>query len=201
MYVRVSNIEETLPSTLPADFAEWDSGKPPAILPCDFDDFDASPGSYAAPQPPANPATAQAIVSHLVAWLHKTAAWRAPATAHADAEKLSEPIQSNRTHLPGGLESGFEGKRKHKMTLAFAAIGLTLLLLSPSPQRYDESPPKTAVLTQSVVQQPTMVTPTITAPTPAKPSPAKPMKIKARISNESFEESSNESHAESPGIQ
>ena len=193
MYVRVSNIEETLPATLSADFADWDSGEPPATLPANFDDFDAALGSYAAPQPPANPATAHAIVSHLVAWLHETTAWRTPATAHADAEELSEPIQSNRANLPGGLESGFEGKRKHKMTLAFASIGLTLLLLNPSPQRYYESPPKTAVLTQSVVQQPTMVTQTITAPTPKKPSPAKPMTIKAPISNESFEESSNKS--------
>ena len=173
MHVRVSNIEETLPATLSADFADWDSGKPPATLPANFDDFDAALGSYAAPQPPANPATAHAIVSHLVAWLHETTAWRTPATAHVDAEELSEPIQSNRANLPGGLDSGFEGKRKHKMTLTFAAIGLTLLLVSPSPQRYHESPPKTAVLNQSVVQQPTMATPAIPASTPAKPRRSK----------------------------
>ena len=188
-----ANIEEKLPATLPDDFAEWDSGEPPATLPDNFDDFDAALGSDAAPQPPANPATAQAIVSHGVAGLPEINAWRTPATAHADAEELSEPLQSNRANLPGGLESGFEGKRKHKMTLTFAAIGLTLLLLSPSPQRYHESPPKTAVLNQSVVQQPTMATPAIPARTPTKPSPAKPMTIKAPISNES--------HEESPGTQ
>ena len=168
-----ANKEETLPATLPADFAEWDSGGPPATLPDNFDDFDAAPGSYAAPQPPANPATAQATVSHGVAGLPEITAWRTPATANADAEELSEPLQSNRANLPAELESGFDGKRKHKMTLAFAAIGLTLLLVSPSPQRYHESPPKTAVLNQSVVQQPTMATPAIPASTPAKPRRSK----------------------------
>ena len=168
-----ANKEETLPATLPADFAEWDSGGPPATLPANFDDFDAALGSYAAPQPPANPATAQATVSHGVAGLPEITAWRTPATANADAEELSEPLQSNRANLPAELESGFDGKRKHKMTLAFAAIGLTLLLVSPSPQRYHESPPKTAVLNQSVVQQPTMATPAIPASTPAKPRRSK----------------------------
>jgi protein TonB len=52
-----AKLEEIVPTTLPDDFDEWDSGEqPPATLPDDFDEFDAVPASpvKSAPTPLAN---------------------------------------------------------------------------------------------------------------------------------------------------
>jgi TonB family protein len=38
-----TRLEETVPSTLPDDFNEWDSGGPPTTLPDDFEGFDSPP--------------------------------------------------------------------------------------------------------------------------------------------------------------
>jgi protein TonB len=38
-----TRVEETVPTTLPDDFNEWDSGGPPTTLPDDFEGFDSPP--------------------------------------------------------------------------------------------------------------------------------------------------------------
>ena len=49
-------IDKIQPSTLPADFGEWDNGENPETQPADFDGLDRFPGSVAAPKPAAKPA-------------------------------------------------------------------------------------------------------------------------------------------------
>jgi hypothetical protein len=39
-----SELIQELPGTLPADFGEWDDGKPPVSLPADFNEFDQISG-------------------------------------------------------------------------------------------------------------------------------------------------------------
>jgi protein TonB len=164
------------PGSLPADFSGWDSGQPPATLPADFAGFDDAPVSSAAPEPPAQPAKAQAAVSRVVGRSPDTTTSRAPAKVRADAEKLSVPLQSNRANIEGGLKRRTEGKSKHKMIVALCAVGVILLLLILIPLNYHEWPFKTAMVKQSDVQQPatalTMPSPALTELSPARQQPA-----------------------------
>ena len=53
-----AKLEETVPTTLPDDFDEWDGGAaPPATLPDDFDEFDD------APAPPVSSSGPRAVVA------------------------------------------------------------------------------------------------------------------------------------------
>ena len=55
-------IELNAPTTLPADFGEWDSGDNAAAQPASVSGFDGFPGSGVAPKPVAKPATARVAV-------------------------------------------------------------------------------------------------------------------------------------------
>ena len=161
--------EETGPSTLPADFGEWDSGAPPATLPDNFNDFDA------APKPPAKSAAAKATVSRAAGRSPDNSASRAQASVYADTEGLSEPPQSKRAKVAEGskrraeAEGEDEGKGKGKGKVVFVAIGaiLVLALLILIPLNYHKSAPKAALPNQSAVQQSTTMSPTETS----KPKP------------------------------
>jgi protein TonB len=88
--------EENGPSTLPADFGEWDSGAPPTTLPDDFTDFDTTPKPPVKPPvaqaPPARPATASVP--------------RNQAPVYAEVEAPAEPVQ------PARVKPGSAQKRK-----------------------------------------------------------------------------------------
>jgi protein TonB len=170
-------------TTLPADFSAWDGGEPepPETLPDNFDDFDA------APKPPTKPATAQATVSRTVGRPPDTTAPRKSAKVYADVEEVSPPLQpkrlktveSQKRKIEGESESKIEGKSegriegksegKSKATVAFVAIGATVLLALGVliTMNSHKSAPKPAVSNQPVV---TETTSSPTSPTP-KPSP------------------------------
>jgi protein TonB len=77
--------EENGPSTLPADFGEWDSGTPPATLPDDFTDFDSTP------KPPVKPPVAQAPPARPAAANVQRA--QAPVYADVEASEQAQPAR------------------------------------------------------------------------------------------------------------
>jgi protein TonB len=162
-------LKETAPALLPADFDEWDSGRPPATLPEDFNDFDATPPL------PAKPATVQAAGSHVESRQLDSTALRAPATAHEHVEEHPWPLQSYSVNP----EKGLNRKSKRKMTgTFFAIVSVPLLVLAVLiPLKYHHSLPKTVALNRSAMSQPAttnLTIPALTTPAPElmKPSPA-----------------------------
>ena len=130
--------EENGPSTLPADFGEWDSGAPPTTLPDDFTDFDSTP------KPPAKPPVAQAPQARSAA----ASVPRAQAPVYAEVEAPTEPIQPARGKPGAGQkrkaetrvearvqprvepeeEDEDEGKGKGKGKMVIIAIAAILLV-------------------------------------------------------------------------
>ena len=92
--------EENGPSTLPADFGEWDSGAPPTTLPDDFTDFDSTP------KPPAKPPMAQAAPVRSAA----ASVPRSQAPAYTEVEAPSEPVQPTRVKAGAGQKRKAEAR-------------------------------------------------------------------------------------------
>jgi protein TonB len=173
------------PTTLPADFGEWDSGAPPTTLPDNFDDFDAD----AVPKPPAKPVAASPAVSRAASRLPDSTASRAQTSAYADTEELPEPPRPKRaratvvpTRVPEVAvesddedESEVQGKGKGKVV--FISIGAVVLVavIIIATMTMRKSTPKTASPNQSVAQQTTTtLSPTDMSkpkPTAAEPAP------------------------------
>ena len=163
-------IEKAQPTTLPADFSEWDSGDTPA------------------PEA-AKPATVRVAVSPVVDRLPKTVSY-IPATVNADVEKLFQPHQSDR--LDAEVEKHkAESKGKHKM-VAFATVGSLAVLIAFGSVGYFKLRPKTVMPKQPIVQQPTPVTntplPVVTntpapAPVPAVSGQDRALRAQSEIMN------------------
>ncbi len=82
-----AKLEDTVPTTLPDDFDEWDNGEqPPATLPDDFDEFDA------VPTPPAKPApTPVAVAAPVASRAPDLPIFRAPAPPPAHPAPVLVP--------------------------------------------------------------------------------------------------------------
>ena len=120
-------IELNAPTTLPADFGEWDSSESAAAQhnaakPGAFDGF---PGSVAAPKPVAKPATARVAVLP-VAPKAPSPAPRRPAPVYAEAEQVYQQPQAKAAKAAAPAEEP-EGKKK---TGLFVAIGVVALLIA-----------------------------------------------------------------------
>jgi TonB family protein len=116
-------IELNAPTTLPADFGEWDSGENTTAQPASVSGFDGFPGSGVAPKPVAKATTARVAVLPVAA-KPPAAAPRKPAPAYAEAEQVyQQPKQT------ASVKHKAESEGKPKKTGMFAAIGVVAVLL------------------------------------------------------------------------
>lgn len=174
-----TRLTETAPTTLPADFDEWDSGEPPATLPDDFDKFDSEPTAAR------KPAIALAAAPPIVTRMPEPLPVRSAALGKADARDFSGSFPSFRT----SLEAEPEPKNKRRMMVIWSAIGVVvvvLLLLAILIPRMNRRPPAaTVVVSRSVgTEQPdgaaggqtaeTKPTATLQQPAPTFPAAQRP---------------------------
>jgi TonB family protein len=118
-------IDLNAPTTLPADFGEWDNLESPAPPPpAKTGGFDGFPGSVAAPKPAAKTVTARVAVLP-VASRAPSPAPRRPAPAYAEAEQvLQQP--KHQAVKAASTEQKREGKKK---TGLFVGLGAAAVLL------------------------------------------------------------------------
>jgi protein TonB len=152
-------IEKEQPTTLPADFGEWDSGEPPATQPADFNGFDRLPDSGNAGKPHVKPAPARVAVVPPVAARSPKATTRTPAKVHVD------PYRPPQFEEVKDLEEETESTSKHKKKSFFVVIGVIVLLLVLIPLGYSKLRSKSVTPNQSAMPQQTMMN--AQKPTPA----------------------------------
>jgi protein TonB len=158
-------IEElNAPTTLPADFGEWDSGDSPAAQ-------------------PAIPATVRVSVSPVEDRVPHSGK-RASAAAYAEAEQIFQPPQPKRE------EPVVDGKDKKKLvrligvgSLAFALI---LGFMTYSKMRSGTPVPKPTVVQQPVVTNTPQQTTTNLPPPAPEPAPANTMTDRQRAQAEAM---------------
>ena len=159
-------LELNAPTTLPADFGEWDSGDSTPAQPASVSGFDGFPGSGVAPKPVAKSATARVAVLPVAA-KPPVAAPRKPAPTYAEAEKVYQ--QPKRT---ASAKHKAESEGKPKKTGMFAAIGAVAVLLVAGVLVYPHlhsgmTAPKPAVAPQSAT-----ATTALSTANSIKPSPS-----------------------------
>jgi protein TonB len=162
-------IELNAPTTLPADFGEWDSGDAHEAQPVSPSGFDGFPGSVAAPKPIAKPVTARVAVLPAAGRAPNTAS-RRPAAAYADAEQVyQQPQYQGTTAADQKHKAESKGKRKG-MGLLVAAGSLAALLVLGA-LGYSHLRSGMAGVKSSAAAQPTTMANTL-KPTPATPANA-----------------------------
>ncbi len=155
------------PTTLPADFNEWDRGEAPATQPASFNGFEAVPRPSAPPRPVVQPAPTR-VAAAPAANRPPNTALRSTATARANAGQVFQPAQSR--ELPREEErNGVEGKEKRKGMVKFAALGAAAFLLIAGALGYFELRPRTAIPKPAVVLQAAANPQTQAKPTAATP--------------------------------
>ena len=159
-------LELNAPTTLPADFGEWDGGENTAEQPASVSGFDGFPGSGVAPKPVAKSATARVAVLPVAA-KPPVAAPRKPAPTYAEAEKVYQ--QPKRT---ASAKHTAESEGKPKKTGMFAAIGAVAVLLVAGVLVYPHlhsgmTAPKPAVAPQSATATTALSTATTIKPSPS----------------------------------
>jgi len=140
-------IEIAQPSTLPSDFAEWDSGESPAAQ-------------------PAKPAPARVVVPPVVERIPSPVS-HAPVAAYVEAEQVFQPPQA----IVEKHKDESTGKKKGLAPLiGVGSLALVLVLgfMGYTKMRSGTTAPKPVV----APQQTTAVTPQQTAPTVTTPAPA-----------------------------
>ena len=159
-------IELNAPTTLPADFGEWDSGENTTAQPASVSGFDGFPGSGVAPKPVAKSATARVAVLPVAA-KPPAAAPRKPAPTYAEAEQVYQ--QPKRT---ASAKHKAESEGKPKKTGMFAAIGAVAVLLVAGVLVYPHlhsgmTAPKPAVAPQSAAATTALSTADTIKPSPS----------------------------------
>jgi len=161
-------IDKIAPTTLPADFGEWDSGDSPETPPADFNGFDRFPGSTAAPKPPVKTATARVAV--LPAADRPTSAPPPPprkaAKRYPEPEPVFELPQSKHQDVDDYEQ---ENESKSKRTKIFVGVGVVALLLVGGGVGYMKMSSKPAPANQPVASQTSIPS---DASTTLKPTPA-----------------------------
>jgi protein TonB len=146
-------IEKEQPTTLPADFGEWDSGEPPATQPADFNGFDRLPDSGNARKRSAQQAPARVAVVPPVEKPSPRPIAPTPAPAKANLDAYRSPQFAGLEDL----EEGTESTGKHKKKVLFASLGAVVLLLVLLSVGYFKLHSKPAAPNQSVVSQQTVI--------------------------------------------
>ncbi len=159
-------LELNAPTTLPADFGEWDSlespAAPPPAKPSGFDGF---PGAVAAPKPVAKAVTARVAVLP-VAPKAPSPAPRRPAPVNTEAERVHPQPKPQAAKAAAPVEEP-EGKKK---TGLFIGLGVAALLLVGGGvgvlrMRSATTAPKPAVASQTAGNSSTEFKPTPSSPT------------------------------------
>lgn len=173
-------IETNKPTTLPADFSEWDSGESesPAEQPARFNEFEAVPRSTVVSRPQVKPATARVAVAAVEERTPKAVPRPAPAPApktYERAEKIAPP-PAPRSVEPDSYEEEGESKGKGKM---LAIGGAVLLLVVAVPLGYfklrsSKAPTPQPTISQTTVTNVPMTENGTNTPAMAKPSAASP---------------------------
>lgn len=165
-------IETDKPTTLPADFSEWDSGESerPEEPPARFNEFEAVPRSAVVTRPQVKPATARVAV----AAVEERAPKAVPRPAPKTYERAERPAPPPRSVEPESYEE--EGKGKGKM---LAIGGAVLLLAVAIPVGYFKLRPAKTLASQPAISQTTvtnapMTTNATNTGAVAKPSAASP---------------------------
>jgi protein TonB len=160
-------IDLNAPTTLPADFGEWDSGDSPAAAqPAAVSAPEAVPSP--APKPAAKAATARVAVLP-AAGRTPSAPPRPAATAYAEVEQVYQQPQPQRAKAVETKQKD-ESAGKEKKTGTFAVIGVLVLLAAGGGGGYWylKIRPKAVPANQPVVS--TTTTATANAPKPATPA-------------------------------
>lgn len=126
-------IDLNAPTTLPADFGEWDNGEEPVAQPANSSGFDGFPGSVVAPKPVAKSVTARVAVLPVQSRTPSPAP-RRPAPAYQEPEQVYQQpsYQSVKASSPRPAaapqadEPETEGNKK---TGLYAAIGAVAVLV------------------------------------------------------------------------
>jgi len=144
-------IEPNAPTTLPADFGEWDSGESSATHPVAVAAPEVVPVS-SAPKPAARAATARVAVLPAAGRMPSAPA-RPPAPVRVEPEPVYQPPQPQAAKAAPArqkAESAGEGKSKTGM---FAGIGVVAILLVGGAVGYMKMRPKTVTPNQPVASQ------------------------------------------------
>jgi TonB family protein len=159
-------IELNAPTTLPADFGEWDSSEQPAAQPAmNPSGFDGFPGAVVAPKPPAKPATARVAVLPVAPKMPPPAP-RRPAPVYAETEHVYQKPQQYAAKATSQEEQP-EAKKK---TGLFVGIGIVAVLLAGGGFSYlrlrsTTTAQKTTVASQTVSDSSSALKPTPSSPT------------------------------------
>ncbi len=163
-------IETSKPTTLPADFSEWDSGESqsPEEQPARFNGFEAAPRSTVVSRPAVKAATARVAVAAVEERTPKAVVRPTP-KPYEKTEKVAPPPRKVEVE---SYEEESEGKGKGKM---IAVGGGVLLLLVLIPLGYFKlRPAKSAPAQQAAVSQTTVTNAPMTTTATGAGSTAKP---------------------------
>jgi len=153
-------IELNAPTTLPADFGEWDNSEPPAAQPAaNSNAFDGFPGAVAAPKPVAKSATARVAVLP-VAPKAPSPAPRRPAPVYAETEQVYQQPQPRAAKAATPVQ-----EPKGKKTGLFVGIAAALVLIAGGGYGYlhmrsSVTAPKTTAISQTSDNSSTTLKPT-----------------------------------------
>jgi periplasmic protein TonB len=170
-------IDKIQPTTLPADFGEWDSGEAPAPEPAEVNAFDRFPGSVAAPKPPAKPVTARVAVLPAADRMPQSHPLppRKPARRYPEPEPVYQMPQSQDEDLDDLQQMEEDKAKKKKMLIAVGVAALVLIVGSVGYLKLSSKPAANQPVA-SVATAPgtTGATPTteMALPEPAKPAAA-----------------------------
>ena len=156
-------IEKEQPTTLPADFGEWDNGEDTADQSAASSAVESFHGTSAASKPPVKAAAARVAVLPVAS--HGSA--RSQAAAYANVEQVYQPQSQVGSSKYGETEGAGKGKKK----AAFLAIGGVAVLLIAGSLGYMKMRPKTVTpnhpagsqTTMANMEKPTAATQTTTA--------------------------------------
>jgi protein TonB len=167
-------IDKIQPSTLPADFGEWDSGEAPAPEPAEVNAFDRFPGSVAAPKPPAKPVTARVAVLPAADRMPPSPPPppRKPARRYPDPEPVYELPQSQDEDLDELQQMDEDKAKKKKMLIAAGVAALVLAVGAVGYLKLSSKPAAKPPVTSQTVTPGTIGTMPVTEA--ASSAPVKP---------------------------
>lgn len=170
-------IDKIQPTTLPADFGEWDSGETPAAQPDEASGFDRFPGSSVAPKPVVKPVTARVAVLPAADRMPPSPPPppRKPARRYPDTEPVYELPQSQDEDLDELQQMDEAKAKKKKMLIAACVATLVLAVGAVGYLKLSSKPAANQPVASQAVTSGTTTTVPVTgtaSSTPVKPSTA-----------------------------
>jgi protein TonB len=175
-------IEKEQPTTLPADFGEWDNGEEVPEQSAAPSAAESFRGSSGAPKPAMKAAAARVAVLP-VASRSTNGSSRTQAAAYAHVEQVYQPSQPQEVISDYGET---ESAGKQKKTVMFGVIGAAAVLLVAGSLGYMKMRPKAVVPNQTTASQTTMAN--MEKPTAATPSTTANAPVGANTQNQTATE-------------